>query len=288
MRTLALEVVGPESGPTAWFVHGILGRGRNWRTFARSFTDATGWRAVLLDLRCHGDSVGLPAPAGRLDLGTAAADLRAVAANNGAPRLVVGHSFGGKVVLTWASELPDADPCAIWSIDSPPGADRPATERSTDAGTADPGTRRVTVDPAAILDVLDATAVPAADRAALAAPLRAAGTPEAIVAWLLTSARRDDDGWRWGWELDGVRTLLASYFAADLWPYLDETRREVHLVRATRSDRWSETDRKKLEALPLGGPVRAHAIDAGHWVHVDAPDALLTMLTSELPGGLRG
>lgn len=263
---LASEQVG--DGPRAvWFVHGILGRGRNWRTFARKLVDASpGARALMVDLRCHGDSVGFPAPH---TLDSAAADLEALAVDEGRPSVVVGHSFGGKVALAWARAGGGAE--AVWVVDSPPGA--APLPRATSAAD----------DPVRILAVLHRHRGPAADRNALAQPLRDAGVAEPIVQWLLTSTRPDPDGWRWAWDLDGVDALLRSYLETDFWPWLGQLGAgagapTVHLVRATRSDRWSPDDRARLEALPVGGPVEAHAVDAGHWVHVDAPDALLTLV----------
>ena len=57
--------------------------------------------------------------------------------------------------------------------------------------------------------------------------------------------------------------------ATDLWPLLAATPREVHLVRAGRSDRWTPADLER----PVGPRVAWHVVpDAGHWLHVDDPD----------------
>ena len=45
---------------TIVFLHGILGSGANWRTFAKQIVTAKPrWQAVLVDLRLHGDSTDL-------------------------------------------------------------------------------------------------------------------------------------------------------------------------------------------------------------------------------------
>ena len=45
------------------FLHGILGRGSNWQTFAKRVCKARPEHgAVLPDLRMHGDSQALPPP----------------------------------------------------------------------------------------------------------------------------------------------------------------------------------------------------------------------------------
>ena len=61
-QALSFEVVGSASARRTWiFTHGLLGSGRNWKTFARNFCDALSSklqgepvRALLVDLRCHG------------------------------------------------------------------------------------------------------------------------------------------------------------------------------------------------------------------------------------------
>ncbi len=253
------DLVGdPHARRSVWFVHGILGQGRNWRSFARRLLEvAPGWRAVLPDLRCHGRSPALPPPH---DLDACAADLDALAAVVGAPDVVVGHSFGGKVALCWAP--PGAE---LWSLDSPPGA---APGRVVDD-----------LDPARILKVLRAAPTPAADRDVLRRWLSDHQIPDGIVAWLLTSSHRAIDGWRWIWDLDGVEALLSSYLEADLWPRVSALADRVHLVRAGRSDRWTADDLARAEA------VDAHLLpDAGHWLHVDDPDGTRALIQRHVPG----
>jgi esterase len=220
---LQVEVIGRADAPrVGWFLHGILGRGRNWRSFARRVADAApDFRLVLPDLRCHGESA---CPEGPHDLAACADDLKQVAAEHGAPEVVVGHSFGGKVAL--ACLRAGLTPRSTWVLDSPPGVERAIA-------AIDPR-----LDPATILRVLKAIPVPAESRDQLRAPLREAGIPEGIVAWLLTSAASGPDGWRFLWDLDGVEELLASYLSDDLWPIVWSAASEVHLVRAGRSDRW--------------------------------------------------
>ena len=89
----------------AFVLHGILGSGRNWRTFARRLAArAPAWTFVLFDLRHHGDS-GAPPPPHTLD--AVADDLAALAAEVGRPQVVIGHSFGGKVAACYAGRHPD-------------------------------------------------------------------------------------------------------------------------------------------------------------------------------------
>jgi pimeloyl-ACP methyl ester carboxylesterase len=98
-----------------------------------------------------------------------------------------------------------------------------------------------------------------------------------ITPHLVTAARRFDTP-VFVYDLDGIEEMLASYFATDLWPFLERTTQPVHLVRAVRSSVWTPEETARLAALPESGSVRAHAIDAGHWLQVDAPDVLLDLV----------
>ena len=100
-----------------WILHGILGSGRNWRSFARALAKSRpDWGFVLPDLRNHGATGPLPGPH---TLSACVADLDGLPA----PDWVAGHSFGGKVALAWAAERGlDSDVRDVWVLDSIPSA----------------------------------------------------------------------------------------------------------------------------------------------------------------------
>ncbi len=244
------------SGPrTAWFLHGILGSGRNWRSFAaRWLTDGSDWTAVLPDLRHHGASHDETGPD---TLAAVAGDLHRELPR---PDAVFGHSFGGKVALVWARDHGHGHERVV-ALDSPPGGDRPGTDPAS--------------DPVRVLEVLRST--PAHDRAAARAHLAAAGFAPSIVDWLLTSLVRDGNVWRWTYNLDGIEALLNDYFATDLRPLIDVPRdTPLHFVRAGLSDRW---DPETVRALEASRHVRYDVVpNAGHWLHVERPDAVRELL----------
>lgn len=82
----------------AFIAHGLLGSQRNFTTWARSFSEATGVCSFGLDLRGHGNSgSAFPSPH---TLASASGDVLATArAVDRWPRVMVGHSMGGKVLL---------------------------------------------------------------------------------------------------------------------------------------------------------------------------------------------
>jgi esterase len=257
---------GARPATTVFVCHGILGSRQNWRAIARALVRARpDLRVITLDHRNHGDSGRTPGPA---TLAACARDLGALADATGhAPDVLIGHSFGGKVVLTAAQLLPGSL-SQVWVLDAVPGP-----MQQQDAETS---------DVAAVFAALAELPGPFAARADLGPLLRARGFSDALAAWLGTSLAEGPQGWTWRFHLDGARQMLLDYAAADLWPVVEApVGPEVHLVRAGRSDRWTPELIARLAALRP--PAHAWLMpDAGHWLHADDPHGLLRLLTSTL------
>lgn len=259
MTRLAFSEVGAADAPhTAFLLHGLLGSGRNWRGFAGRLAQRhPDWRFVLPDLRAHGDSPPLPPPH---TLAACAEDLARLADEVGAPEIVVGHSFGGKVALACMEGRLGGALRAVAVLDITPG----------------PLVGGLPPDIARVLAAVRVAPVPTASREALRSFLVGQGLDEGLVAWLLTSARRADDGWRWKYDLPAVDALLADYGRLDYWPLLARAPVPVTFVRAGRSDRWTPADVERFAGLPN---VRLEQMPhAGHWLHVDDPEGLLDRL----------
>nr|CAD1831906.1 unnamed protein product [Ananas comosus var. bracteatus] len=78
---------------------------------------------LLVDLRCHGDSASIKKN-GPNTVASAALDvLKLVAQLRVTPRVLVGHSFGGKVALSMVEQAakPLAQPVRVWVLDATPG-----------------------------------------------------------------------------------------------------------------------------------------------------------------------
>jgi esterase len=259
------RVSGPAAERTAFVLHGIFGAGKNWLFFMRRLAAARAdWGFVLPDLRGHGQSQGAPAPH---DLRAAAGDLVALEAQLAGPPMaaVIGHSFGGKVALAYAAERPVGQ---VWLLDSNPGtrADAEASPTSN------------------VLRTLEALPARFAARGDFIRALEQRSIDSATAAWLAMSLVRTDDGFTLGLDLAAIRSMLADYFARDFWPELERTDRETHLVAAERSFVWEPADWKRLADLAAHNPhFHLHRIpEAGHWVHVDAPDALAALFATAL------
>lgn len=249
--------------PERWvlYLHGVLGSRSNLRSVARRFVEARpSWGALLADLREHGDSRGFAPPhtveAAARDLATLDGQIE------GAIRAVVGHSFGGKVALAWAR---DRAVDHVWLVDSMPGA-RPSPRG----------------DAITVLELLEGLAFPMATRETFVDAVVGAGLPEAVARWLAMNLERREDG-RHDLAVDtvAIRELLVDYFALDLWPTLAELRPTAHLVLGGASNVFTPDDVARAEALHAEGRLRLHRIErAGHFVHLDAPDALHEVLVS--------
>jgi pimeloyl-ACP methyl ester carboxylesterase len=90
-------------GQSILLVHGLASSARTWDLLAPRL--APRFRVVALDQRGHGESAK---PEDGYDLATAVADVRGVAAALGLDRpVLVGHSWGGNVVLQCAVDHPE-------------------------------------------------------------------------------------------------------------------------------------------------------------------------------------
>jgi esterase len=252
------------------FLHGILGTRANWRGIARRFVEARpDWGAILIDLREHGDSLGLSPPH---TLAAAASDIAGLEQSLGLPvQGALGHSFGGKVVLQWLRGRAGR-PTEAWVIDASPSSS--AVDRDSTAT-------------AAVLEILSGLPREWPSREAFVSAVTHAGQPPGIAQWLAMNLRRTDDGGRsFGPDLRIIRELVEDYARTDLWTSLESLPEPATLdiVIGGRSTAFSEADRARIDEIAAQNPrVSAHIVhDAGHWVHVDAPDALVALLTSAL------
>jgi pimeloyl-ACP methyl ester carboxylesterase len=267
----------PEVPSWMLFLHGILGSGANWRTFAKQIVaERPGWGAVLVDLRLHGESRGFEAPH---TVARAASDVvQLVEALGDAGRLlggrvdaVLGHSFGGKVALA-LTEAVRGDLAHLFVVDSTPSA-RPD--------------RRGSEDTQHIVDLLHELPSDFPDRDAFLAWTQSRGVSRPTAMWLAMNVKPEPNTARYVFRLDvaGVRALLDDYFATDLWRVLEAPPGRVrpHLVVGGRSSVVDGADRARAAAA--APRTTFHVIeDAGHWVHVDAPDALRAVVLGRLDG----
>lgn len=250
-------------------LHGVFGMGTNFRTIAQRVAQRSpGWGFVLVDLRAHGASQGFSPPH---DLAIAAHDLVELRASLARPvRAIVGHSFGGKVALQSLAEQPSwAD--AAFILDSDPSAAPPLVDATS-----------VVVR---VLEALEEVDGPIARREDFQEHLRAKGFTEGIVQWLAMNVRREGDAYKLRLDLPAIRSMLLDYRSKDLWPvFAESARTSFHVVVAGHASALAEASRAKLDAVAAASAnVRVHTLpEAGHWVHVDAPEEIITIVSDGL------
>ncbi|HEV2356580.1 MAG TPA: alpha/beta hydrolase [bacterium] len=261
-------VADPAARPRSWLLmlHGIFGAGRNWATVARRLAAARpDWGIVLVDLRMHGASQGLAPPH---TLESCAADLVGLREVLDAPvGAVLGHSFGGKVALTYLERRPP-ELRGMWIVDADPSASAPQ-------GAAWD-----------MLRAVDALPRRFGSRDELVAALGRFGFDRRVAEWMAANLDRAGGGYRWRLDFAALEELLRDFFRSDLWNVVEHAPAgvDLHFVAATRSSVIGESSAARLEAIRrTGGRVVLHRVDGGHWLNADNPDALVALLAGSRP-----
>ncbi len=273
MSALFHSLVIPEgAAPTRWalFLHGLFGSGANWRGIARKLLESCpGWGAILMDLPMHGQSQGFPPP---YTLAESARLLHEGLRKLPAPvEAILGHSLGGKIALSMLAHHPLPEVRHLFVLDSTPSA-RPDARGSED-----------TVGVFRLLESMPSVLKSKADFLARCA---AAGLREATAQWLAMNLRAVEGGVLFRLDLAALRQLLEDYLVQDLWEVVERPRAGlcVQLVVGERSAVVSMEDRSRMSAVKHERSSMVILPGAGHWVHVDAPEALLRALVGPLSG----
>lgn len=249
-------------------LHGIYGRGRNWQAVARAVVaarpDVACW---LVDLPHHGGSG--PGRHGDTVHGLAqdVLDWARVAGVN--PRVVLGHSYGGKVALAIAARL-RGKPLQVWVIDSTPDVKAPS-------GSAWEMLQAVRSNPDRF-----------PSREAAQTALQALGYELPVAQWMTTNLVREGDAFRWQLDFAAMERLLQDFFTTGVWEVLEspDPRHDIHIVKATRSSAIAPDTHERIRRAS-GTRVHLHEREGGHWIHAERPDVITALLIEHLPRGHR-
>lgn len=253
MTTLHVTQIGT-GAPRFVFLHGLLGRGRNWATIANALVDSSS-SALLYDLPDHGESEWLDQFSYAQTADLVAQDLQRRCGQN--PQLVLaGHSMGGKVAMVTALRSPSLF-SGLAVIDIAPRSSAQVTGfgRYLDA--------MLSID----LDRLSR-------RSEAEAALSVAVPDPSVRAFLLTNLRQDPH-WRWSANLAGLRQALPDIAR---WPHVDgQFTGPTFWIVGERSGYHQEQDLALLRRY-FPRTKRRVIPGAGHWVHADNPDAVVAAL----------
>lgn len=274
--------------PTAVLLHGILGSRKNWGSFARRLAqEFPKWQFLLVDLRCHGDSASLK-KRGTHTVASAALDvLKLLGQLRLTPRVVVGHSFGGKVALSMVEQVPKplARPVRVWVLDATPGEVRAGADGDD--------------HPAELISFLSKLPKEVSSKRDIVEALIQEGFSRDVAQWVVTNLRQTNTAGSspsplsWVFDLKGIAEMYQSYEETNLWKIVEDVPRGVHVnfLKAERSlHRWALEDIRRIhvaeeQAVEEGGGVEMHVLeDAGHWVHADNPDGLFKILSFSFQG----
>ncbi|XP_010515727.1 PREDICTED: protein ABHD11-like isoform X3 [Camelina sativa] len=270
LQTLAYEEVRSsgdrKNESTALILHGLLGSGRNWRSFSRSLasslsvSSASDWKMVLVDLRNHGRSAEVEGLNPPHSLVNSARDLADLVKSSGWkwPDVVIGHSLGEQ----------------LWVLDSVPG--------EVNAEKSDGEVEKV-------LKTLQSLPSPIPSRKWLVDHMIELGFTRSLSEWIGSNLKRSEDSETWAFNLDGAVQMFNSYRETSYWSLLENPPKETEIsfVIAEKSDRWDHDTTKRLETIAnqrqnvSEGKVATHLLrNSGHWVHADNPKGLLEIVSS--------
>lgn len=262
--TLAADAFGDPADPPVVLFHGGGQTRHSWRHSAEQLA-GSGWYAISVDLRGHGDSEW--SPDGVYTIDNFAADVAAVARSLAEPPALVGASLGGISSLLAIAEAPDRIATALVLVDvaprmEPDGVDRIRAFMRDGAGGFD-----------RLEDVADAIAAYNPHRS----------RPKDLSGLRKNVRQRDDGRWYWHWDPRFMGSIEDAPPGLDGLPRdrfapqgrLEEAARAITvptlLVRGGSSDLLSEEGaRQLLELIPHAE--FADVAGAGHMVAGDRND----------------
>lgn len=265
--TLRLWEWGDPSAPPILCVHGALDHGRMWDELAPRVAD-WGYRVVALDCRGHGDSG--PLHSGHLWY-SLAIDHCLLARRLGPPIGLIGHSMGAGQAMFVAGVWPEL---VRWVINldglgpSEAGFDqgqfKDRVQRSLSA------VQRISTSPARVYASQDEMV-----ERRLQVNHR---MPRPWMEHLVRHGTRQvEGGWVWKADPHFMVGFPGDFSFAHLLAEQALTRAPMLVLTGAEPDMWSELTEEEKEARLAPLPSATHEVieDAGHYVHLEQPDAVL-------------
>ena len=258
--TIHTEIV--EGGPRrVVFLHGLMGRGKNFTTIAKGIQETT--TSLLVDLPNHGAS-GWTENFDYIEIANLVADeLRRDFCHN-EPAVILGHSMGGKVAMLLALRHPELTAGLIIEDISPVSSS--TTEFDHLLGT---------------LLKLDLTQV--SSRRDAHAKLKADIDDAGVRGFLLQNLIRDEhNGFVWQPNLQMLYNNLPAIVD---FPTVDQTYQQHPVLWIKGSESDYITDETTVAMRKLFPATRKIQIrNAGHWVHSEQSAAFIDTIDYYIAG----
>ena len=240
---LHFEVVG--EGRPVVILHGLLGSADNWRSMSRRL--GAHYQVFALDLRNHGRSPR----SGILDFDVMVADVREFMEQLALRRIVLlGHSMGGKVAMQFAIEYSEQVDRLI-VVDIAPKAYEPSQRYLLKAMRS--------LDLSRYKSFADVDAVLAPEVSS-----------ESLRQFLIKNLARDENGClRWKMHLEAIDRnydKLLRGLAVER-----SFNKPTLFIRGGRSNYIEDDDAPLIRQMFPQAEITTLP-EAGHWVHVDAPE----------------
>lgn len=269
------DTFGSRDNDSILFLHGLLGQGRNLKSFAKQVCTVTGRMGYLMDLRGHGHSRlssvihTTNIPTSKIDTPHSFAECvndvaRTIRTNDLSCRTLIGHSWGGRMALQYAHQHIDMVD-RVWLLDVVPGQANESVEKVVNIVSAlqdvEFGSKKELVYRLTKDEGLDM------------------GTAQ----WLASSYVGKGN---FGFDLEVVHDILPEFGTQDFDDMLTallEANVKVDLIRGGKNKAWDVETLARLETLTRMFPhvFGLHVLPkAGHWVHVDDLKGLVNIITS--------
>jgi len=287
----ASSASSPSSSAPLIFLHGLLGNGRNVRTFAQRLTSQHHRPGLLLDLPGHGASKGMNVTSFHETVRTIQTTLRqqlqlddqTKSATKTVPITIIGHSMGGRLALQYAYEQLDPIPERVWLLDCAPGA--------VNSGVAHVLQTAQTIVQAAGSSSSSKTMLTRNNLTKLLVDQY--HLDAATAQWLASSY--DPKHHDFSFDLETAFHLVDDFgsqdFLGQVQTILQRNNNDTYhqqniridLIRAGKNQAWHHPDAQltELEAMQ-NDHFRIHVLpEANHWVHMDDLEGLLNIMKQE-------
>jgi pimeloyl-ACP methyl ester carboxylesterase len=234
-------------------LHGLFGSKRNWASIAAAL--AAHRRVVTVDLRNHGQSPW----ADRHDYPALADDVAGLIREHvGTASAVLGHSMGGKVAMVLALAAPElVERLVVVDI-------APARSQS---------------DSLSVLRAMRAVPLATCARRADVENALAADIPDrAVRGFVAHNVRIAPQGLSWGVNLDALERHADDILGFPRIPDGQRFDKPTLFIAGARADYIRPEHHAEIRRLFPLAAIETIA-NAGHWVHADAPQAFLDVVT---------